>query len=702
MHRLALLAVLATSACTGGAPSAEEAPVGVVKLAAVGETHDVTSVRFQIAESSGDCSTGPFVDDKTMPVEYETLDPALGGGDKHRFSDALFVLPPGPYLACGTPLRSSGKPSNICGPASANVDVVTQVTNEIVLVSQCDAGTNGGLDVVLALNDPPSIDDLDVAPSKFIEICEAATVTLVATDPDGDPLSYAWQVIDAPTGSIPSLVPAAETAVFTPDVVGDFTLRATVTDIHLAEDSVEFPIHVAAGTCQSAGTADWVQSAGSTSADRTLAVAVAPNGDVFAGGFYRSSGFGFGAPLPAASSEDGFIVKMTPAGGVSWQRQLTSSFGNEHIVALATDSQGDLFVAGTYTQSIDLGCQIHSGPRDIVLGKLDGDDGSCLWSIGFGGDLLDEPTELAVDGSDDVVLGGTFASTDLPIPGGSLHINMDQADLDIFYLKRDGATGAAVWDHAAGTTQDETLEGLAIDQNGDVFIGGNFAAASMTFTPGVVAAYGLVGSIFIGKLSGISGNMSWVIVPQPGGSADAALYDLAVDSGGGVVAVGDTDNTPFDLGGGPVTTTGLTALFVTRLRGSDGTHDFTVRGAQPLGGAGARAIAIDPVTEELRIAGFVSNGLVDFGGMTVSPAFGGRDVFVASLSGFNGDPRWHVVGGSDALDEPAVGALAVDALGATYIGGWFGNGATTDFVIGTSAPVTPVGNHDAFLAKLLP
>ena len=283
-----ILAGVALTACggTGGAPSGD-AVTGAVQLAAIGSAHDVIDVHFEIVDGP-DCATSPLAASKTVSIESETLDPALGQGDGHRFSDALFVLPPGGYFACATPLRLGGAPSAICLPAERAVNVMAQQTQEYVLVSQCDDGDSGAVDVVTALNDGPDIDDVAVTPSKLIEICDSATITLTATDPEGDPLTYDWQVTMKPGGSLPALSGGGATATFSSNMVGDYEITVTVTDVHLASATLSFPMHVEAGTCSPPGSVEWLQAAGGTSQDRATAVAALPGGGAVVAGGYRT------------------------------------------------------------------------------------------------------------------------------------------------------------------------------------------------------------------------------------------------------------------------------------------------------------------------------------------------------------------------------------------------------------------------------
>jgi hypothetical protein len=116
----------------------------------------------------------------------------------------------------------------------------------VVLISQCSNPGNGAVDVVVALNDAPLINQLTLAPSKFISVCESVTVTAVASDPNADPLSYAWSITSGPAGG--RLRTAGETAIFS-GAAGDYTLLLSVDDGHGGQAQLEFPIHVSTAEC---------------------------------------------------------------------------------------------------------------------------------------------------------------------------------------------------------------------------------------------------------------------------------------------------------------------------------------------------------------------------------------------------------------------------------------------------------------------
>jgi len=225
-----------------------------------GLTHDVTAVHFKAVKAPGNCNDAA-VAETTTQVAQEPLVPSLdpaGVGGVHAFADGLMTLPPGDYLICGTPLGADGRPSAQCALASSNTTVVAEQTAEILLASQCDGHPNGLSDNVVIFNDPPIIDNLQIGPSKFIDQCGSAQITVSASDPNNETLSYTWEVLSGPGSS--SLVGTGNQATFTPSAAGDYQLKVTVNDPQGGVVHQTFPIHVSAqANCPAAcpsGTVD--------------------------------------------------------------------------------------------------------------------------------------------------------------------------------------------------------------------------------------------------------------------------------------------------------------------------------------------------------------------------------------------------------------------------------------------------------------
>ncbi len=254
-HRSLAVAALAAGLVACGGESPESPEMGTLKstLVAAGLRHDVAAVRFDVhdlAESpDAKCGDDPVVS-KVSSMEAEALPEWLAGdASQHAFADGLFVLQPGAYLVCATPLRADGEDSEDCAPGAAIFGVNAEETTEDVLYLQCEGDPSGGLDVVAALNDPPHIDDLGIAPSKFIDMCEEAVISLEASDPNGDPLAYEWAILDGPPDAEAEIVGMGAEVLFRTLTIGDYTLEVVVTDGHGGEARLSFPIHVSGPEC---------------------------------------------------------------------------------------------------------------------------------------------------------------------------------------------------------------------------------------------------------------------------------------------------------------------------------------------------------------------------------------------------------------------------------------------------------------------
>jgi|GEM_PF-226908 len=205
--------------------------------------HDVTAMEVVVVLPEEGCDATPIasqVADLLGSYIPEWLGPDGAG---HPFSDALFVLQPGDYKVCVTPLAGD-VPSEYCGAAEGLATVEASVTTEVVLISQCVGDPSGGLDVVVGLNDPPSIDQIVLSPSKFVGVCQETTFSVLASDPNGDTLAYVLEVIDHPVDALWAI--DGEGAELSGQFcgIGPWILRVVVSDSHGGAALLTFPLHV--------------------------------------------------------------------------------------------------------------------------------------------------------------------------------------------------------------------------------------------------------------------------------------------------------------------------------------------------------------------------------------------------------------------------------------------------------------------------
>ncbi len=248
----ALGLMLVFTLSSGCGPEAGEDPQPVAASGGLGTLlfrltleDDVQGFHFEVWDSQGELAAQRYVG---LERENAPAVPEEGIGAGHRFADSFFLLPVDDYEVRVSPMRAEGEPSEDCAPAEAAVGVVAGQTVEVELVSRCGGEGPGGLDLLIILNHPPELVSAEYAPSKWLETCEPLTIVVAAEDPDGDPVTYAWTMLEAPDGGSYDLDADGTVADFLSDTPGDYALEVTVCD-SVGEGggactSLVLPIHV--------------------------------------------------------------------------------------------------------------------------------------------------------------------------------------------------------------------------------------------------------------------------------------------------------------------------------------------------------------------------------------------------------------------------------------------------------------------------
>lgn len=373
-------------------------------------------------------------------------------------------------------------------------------------------------------------------------------------------------------------------------------------------------------------------------------------------------------------------------------------------LAIVRDALGNLYVTGYFegTTDFDPGAGTANlssmGSRDIFLAKYNV-LGNYVWAKRIGGTGIDQSSDMALDGSGNLCLTGSFSGTvDFDPNAGTANLTSIGGE-DMFIAKYD-ASGNYLWAKRIGGNAFEQSNALTLDGSGNLHLTGQFEGTNVDFDPGAgTANLTSVGfqDIFIAKYDAL-GNYLWA--KRIGGAGDDGGTDLAIDGSGNVHITGFFNNTvDFDPGAGTanLTSAGISDIFLAKYNAS-GSYIW----AKSMGGTSldfAHALALDDNGRACITGYFFETADFDPGaGMANLTSAGERDIFFAQYDA-SGNYLWaNRVGGVENEESKDI---VLDASGNVHITGFFFSTADFDPGAGT-ANLNSAGSRDMFIAKYSP
>ncbi len=290
----------------------------------------------------------------------------------------------------------------------------------------------------------------------------------------------------------------------------------------------------------STGNFGWTQFVESPQDMFTYALAAQGN-SLYVVGYYFGTAATFGATtLTNGGVASGFVAKLTDAGSTgsfTWAQGVAGTgFSLTNAVAVQGTS---IYVGGFFQGTEGFGAttltNMASSGSNAFIAKLtdSGSTGSFTWAQAAGGPASMRATALAASGAA-VYIAGDFAGPGAAIGSTSL-VAVGKEDVFVAKLADAGATGGFVWAQAAGSPDDDTAAGLAV-QGSNVYLGGFFGGAPGRFGSTMLAPTGSQNA-FITRLTdaGPTGGFAWALTQ--GGTGNASVAALAV-SGSQVYAAG--------------------------------------------------------------------------------------------------------------------------------------------------------------------
>jgi beta-propeller repeat-containing protein len=221
----------------------------------------------------------------------------------------------------------------------------------------------------------------------------------------------------------------------------------------------------------------WSSFLGGSNDDYGLGIAVDGLDNVYVTGYTLSSDFpavgGFGTS--PGLGEDAFVAKVDAAGSsLAWSSYLGAS-NNDRGYGIAVDGSGNAYVVGrTYSSDFPSAGGFDStrgGPLDAFVAKVDAAGSSLAWSSYLGGSDADTAFAIAVDGSGNAYVTGTTTSSDFPSAGG--FDTTYHAGSDAFVTEVAAPGSSLAWSSYLGGNGDDHGRGIAVDDAGNVTVGGD-------------------------------------------------------------------------------------------------------------------------------------------------------------------------------------------------------------------------------------
>ncbi len=254
----------------------------------------------------------------------------------------------------------------------------------------------------------------------------------------------------------------------------------------------------------SAGIWQWAVGVGESSDDGGTGIAVDGSGNVVITGYFASPTLTFGSTtLINAGGSDGYVANLTSAGVWRWAVGVGGII-DDYGSFVNVDDSGNTVVTGVFFNSaLTFGATTLTNAEgsDVFVAKLT-PTGLWQWATSVGGSGNDASNGVAIDGSGNVVVVGSFTSPAITL-GATTLINTAGSDVFVAKLTSGGiwqwatSVGGSGFDHGGGVAMVGSGNILVTGQSGSPAV--TFGATTLTNTNSPTPA------LFIASLSGTTG-----------------------------------------------------------------------------------------------------------------------------------------------------------------------------------------------------
>ena len=234
---------------------------------------------------------------------------------------------------------------------------------------------------------------------------------------------------------------------------------------------------------------------------------------------------------------------------------------------VAVDANGNTYVAGTTNARVP---GSSTDTPDAFVAKVD-PLGNVLWTVTFGGSGYDSATSMARDQNGNLYIAGVTYSRDFPVKGsmqgfqGAVSCTgttIQAGCSDAFVVKMD-STGAILYASYLGGTGDDGANGIAVGNNGNVYVTGSTSSQNFPLQNPIQASFGGMTDAFVAEINA-AGN-ALVYSTYLGGSAADQGNGIALDTFGNAYIAGQTSSTNFPTQNPCKPNAGAQDCFITKI-----------------------------------------------------------------------------------------------------------------------------------------
>jgi len=225
-------------------------------------------------------------------------------------------------------------------------------------------------------------------------------------------------------------------------------------------------------------------------------------------------------------TNDIFFAKYDTNGNVLWAKSV-GGIQRDIVNSVVVDYSANIYMTGSFNSSTitfdsTILTNAGAGAEDIFLAKYDA-YGNVLWAKSAGGINSDVANSIAVDALGNTYITGHFENHTLAFDSTIITNLTSDGHTDIFLTKYD-AGGNVLWAKSAGGISRDIASSVAVNNLGNVYIGGYFFSPTPIFGNTTLIntdSAGFTFDIFIAKLNSsvgineLSNQFNITISPNP-------------------------------------------------------------------------------------------------------------------------------------------------------------------------------------------